>query len=458
LRVQTTDAPLLHTPVRHLLWLALVVALCYANALGGSFQFDDFKVIVDNPDVHDWASWRSADGQGVFGIRPLLKLSYVLNWWSGWGVLGFHGVNVAIHMANAWLVYQLALRFAEVLPEPRNRSRLALGTALLFAAHPANTEAVTYVCGRSVSLMAFFYLAAMGVYASARLQGNTFRLHGVVPLLFVMALAVKETAVTLVLALLVWELALGTSWRVIWQRQWSAWLLLTLGTGYFLLNNNYLAQMQNSIELNSLPGNLATQAAGFSYLMRQWAVPLWLNIDPDHPVMSSLAGAWSHVVGLAAALLLAAWTRRRRSWISLALLWVVVHLMALYLFLPRLDVANDRQLYLAGWPLGMALVAELLMWQRWRPWRWLSSALFVTLILTLILLTVARNQDYTSEIALWEATVKLSPHKARVHNNLGYAYKLVGRTADARREYTTALRLDPQLIKARYNLERLDLP
>ena len=454
LRVPSTEVPI-GMPLRHLLWLSVAVALSYANIGRGEFQFDDFKVIVDNPAVHDWASWHSTEGQGVFGIRPLLKLSYLLNWLSGWGVAGFHWVNLLLHLANTWLVYRLAWHFGAALPDAQNRSLLALGSALLFAVHPANTEAVTYVCGRSVSLMAFFYLAAVALYAAARTQGNTWRLHVWVPVLFVMALAVKETAVTLVLALLVWELALGTGWRVIWQRQWSSWLLLAAGAAYFLLNANFLAHMQNSAELNSLPGNLATQAAGFSYLLRQWAWPLWLNIDPDHPIFPSLAGAAPHLAGLAAALLLAFLTRRSRPWISFALLWVLAHLMALYIFLPRLDVANDRQLYLAAWPLGLALVAELLTWQSWR--RRVGGAIFVVWIAALPLLTLARNQDYRSEIALWEATVKLSPRKARVHNNLGYAYAQAGRTTDARREYTTALRLDPDHIKARYNLERLDL-
>ncbi|MDP3654506.1 MAG: hypothetical protein Q8R67_22820 [Rhodoferax sp.] len=47
---------------------------------------------------------------------------------------------------------------------------------------------------------------------------------------------------------------------------------------------------------------------------------------------------------------------------------------------------------------------------------------------------------------------------ARVHNNLGYAYKLAHRSDDARREFMIALRIDPHHIKAHYNLERLNLP
>jgi Flp pilus assembly protein TadD len=78
------------------------------------------------------------------------------------------------------------------------------------------------------------------------------------------------------------------------------------------------------------------------------------------------------------------------------------------------------------------------------------------LLITLVSLTVLRNQVYANETSLWEDTVMKSPNKARVHNNLGHAYLLAQHNDEARREFTTALQLDPQLYQARYNLYRLD--
>jgi len=69
---------------------------------------------------------------------------------------------------------------------------------------------------------------------------------------------------------------------------------------------------------------------------------------------------------------------------------------------------------------------------------------------------VLRNHAYASEIALWQDTATKSPHKARVHNNLGYAYLLAHRYPEARSEFTTALQLDPQLSAAHHNLLRTD--
>ena len=113
---------------------------------------------------------------------------------------------------------------------------------------------------------------------------------------------------------------------------------------------------------------------------------------------------------------------------------------------PRLDVANDRQLYLASWGLFLALCIQL----RTLP-RLAAGAVLVVFAAT----SVARQIDYWSEIRLWESSVRLAPWNARGHNNLGYAYQVAGRAQDARREYQAALLFDPAHAKARLNLHFL---
>jgi tetratricopeptide (TPR) repeat protein len=186
--------------------------------------------------------------------------------------------------------------------------------------------------------------------------------------------------------------------------------------------------------------------------VRQWVLPLWLNIDPDLPVQRDFSGSAASLMFFvfALALMFACW--RRRPWLGFALAWLVLHLLPLHLFLPRLDIANERQMLLAAWPLYLALATELALWLKARTLRIVSAAL----LLALSTLTVLRNQVYESEVALWQDTVQKSPHKARAHNNLGYAYLLAQREAEARREFMTALQLDPQDVKARHNLARLN--
>lgn len=436
-------------PVFAAVLMLCTVFISYANALWGAFQFDDFNVIVNNPRVHSWSAWW-LDLQ--HGIRPLLKLSYTFDWTMGLDAVGFHITNVFIHLCNTYLVWLLTRRFIAYHQVLKDQLAVPLVVALLFAVHPVHTEAVTYICGRSIALMTLFYLSGLLSYVVGRAQDNKVYLHVVTPLFMLFALGVKETAVTFPLALLLWELYSKGSLKSALRYQWSSWVLVLLSAVFFLVHDGYLAQVEISAGLNSLQGNMATQTYAFAYLLRQWLFPLWLNIDPDLHVAHDFTGLLPQVIVLVAVIVLMLLTLRRRPWTSFAFAWAILQLFPLYLFLPRLDVANDRQLYLVSWPLALAVVAELSLRLTPKIFR-----LSITLLLVaLASLTVLRNQDFQSEISLWEATVQHSPNKARVQNNLGYAYWLEGRTEDARVAFATALLLDPKYYQARYNLLRMD--
>lgn len=451
-----------------LAWLASAVLICYFNAFFDSFQFDDFRVIVDNPGVHSWQAW--LDGLG-HGIRPLLKLAYTLDWTLGRGTtFSFHMTNLLIHLANTFLVYRLSTEFLRHQARREQLRNAPLFVALLFAVHPAHAEAVTYICGRSAELMTLFYLGALLAYVIGRAQNSNLYVYEITPLLFALALSTKETAATFPLALLASEIFCGGDWRKAYKTQWPVWLVLLVCALLFMFNRSYFALMAESLQLNSSSGNLATQLMAFAWLLQQWALPLWLNIDPDLPQLHSLSAVLPQLLLFLATCAAILAFRRSRPWISFALAWAIAHLFALYVVLPRTDIANDRELYLASWPLLLALCSELALALcddgaagpghtaqsrarvlNPRSFRSIAAAL----VIVLAVLTIARNQAYTSEIALWENTVRLSPGKARVHNNLGYAYLLAHRDDDAQREFSTALRLDPGDSNARNNLERV---
>jgi hypothetical protein len=173
---------------------ALAIALVWWPALTASFQFDDWNVIVNNSRVHSLAAW----WQSMPGIRPLLKLTYALNASLALEPLGFRLVNVAIHALNAtlvwWLLRERGLRAG--LPA-LDAERAALLAALLFALHPVQTEAVTYISGRSSSLAACFCL--LSVYCWVRSEQSVVWLSACAAT-FLAAVASKETALVLPLA------------------------------------------------------------------------------------------------------------------------------------------------------------------------------------------------------------------------------------------------------------------
>ena len=409
--------------------VAAAAAIAYLPSLAGVFHFDDYNVIVHYPTVHSWEALIERAGGGV---RPLLKASYTLNWTLGGG---FSIFNIAVHALNAALLFLVGKQlFAD--------RRAALIAALLFALHPAASEAVTYISGRSSSLMAVFYLGAMLAY----LRGAHWSFSAT---LFLLAVATRETAVTLPAALLLCELCRSEppAWRELLRRQWPHWALLLAGGLFLLLNQRYFDLVAYGYGERGLGDNLLTQVGGISYLILRLISLHGYNIDPALPTLTE----WSPVLGFQALLLsslfiLGLANLRRRPWIAFGVLWFFLQLAPTNSIVPRLDVANDRQLYLASWGLFLALCIQL---------RHLPSVAFGAAVLLFAATSIARQLDYRSEIVLWESSVALAPWNARGHNNLGYAYQLAGRAEEARREYQAALLFDPSHAKARLNLHFL---
>lgn len=434
-------------------WLIAIVAfIAYLPSFAGVFQFDDYNVIVNYPTVHSWPALLDRAGGGV---RPLLKASYALSWTLGRGEFGFHLFNIAAHALNAALLYAIGSRLcARWFGEGENRSRdVALIAALLFALHPAQTEAVTYISGRSSSLMAGFYLGALLVY----LRGGHW---AVSTLLFVLALATRETAATLPAALLLCELCgrdrhgPKISWKDVLRRQWAHWAVLAAGAGVVLLHPRYFELLSYGFTQRDAGGNLLAQVGGISYLISRLVGLRGYNIDP---ALIPLA-EWNTELGVQAALLaallaLGVASLRSRPWIAFGILWFFLQLAPTNSIVPRLDVANDRQLYLSGWGLFLGLSAQV---SFSRPPAAPVRAVLGALLGLFALSCVARQLDYASEIALWESSVREAPWNARAHNNLGYAYYRAGRIDDAENEYRSALLLRPGYGKARFNLEALE--
>jgi tetratricopeptide (TPR) repeat protein len=217
----------------------------------------------------------------------------------------------------------------------------------------------------------------------------------------------------------------------------------------------YRFLLSRSLETRTLGENLLTQIDGVFYLLSRPMLLLHTNIDPDLPARTH----WTmplvvEAVVLLAILTVAVWQWRRRPWLGLGLLWPFAMLLATNSVLPRLDVANDRQLYLAlvgpTWVVAMLLLRV--------PSPKLSAGLTAAVAGVLLAVTAQRNGDYRTEVSLWEATAKVSPGKARVWNNLGFARQTAGDLAGARTAYERALALDPEDVKARINLGTLDLP
>ena len=67
-------------------------------------------------------------------------------------------------------------------------------------------------------------------------------------------------------------------------------------------------------------------------------------------------------------------------------------------------------------------------------------------------LTVWRNHDYRSSVAIWEQTVRYQPNNERAHNNLGQILLQRGRLDDAIAHFEAAIAKRPGFPDAHNNL------
>jgi hypothetical protein len=438
-------------------WLvAAAAALAFAGAFAGGFQFDDFNVIVHDPRVQSLGAW----WRSMPGIRPLLKLTFAANHASGLGLAGFHAFNVAVHAANAalavLLLRALEARTASDGTPPGHAPTIA---ALLFAVHPVQTEAVTYVSGRSASLAAAFVLASLAVHVVGR-EGHRRRAASFLsPALFALALATREQAAVLPLVLLAAEASdprRAFSWRGALRATAGHWLVLGAAAAAALASPVYRRMLGESLALRGPAENLLTHLGAVAWLAGQAVRPDRLEADPLLPVRTALdLPAALAAAGVLGALVAGIALLRRRPEAALALLWTVLWLAPLGWLVPRAEPANDRHLYLAllgpAWLLGRALAPGAAR----GAWRAVLAGLAALLVALLAAGTVARNRVYADEVAFWSAAVSASPANPRALNNLGFALAGECRLAEADAAFVKAIELEPGGFRAAVNLSLL---
>ncbi len=435
--------------------VVLLVCLAYANALQASFQFDDWNVILRNPRVETVAAWWAS----MPGMRPLLKLSYALNHVSGTGVVGFHALNVVIHAGNGLLILFLFRRFASQLGEaPVTAGWLALATALIFVLHPVQTEAVTYASGRSTSLSALFALGSVAAWVKARAEpGSEVLMYLVSPMLMLGGIATKETVVIVSVVLLLWEAADVSrpfSWRGVIGRTGVHWFLLVGALAIALSLPVYREFLAGSLATRSVSGNLVAQLQGIRYLAGQLLNIDRMNADPALPVSLNLnfQGALTLII-IVVSLGLAITNLRRFPLAAFSVLWFFLWLAPTNSLLARLDLVNDRQLYVALAGPALLLAAAIRRLANRQP-RFAVVAFVLVLGLT-GLATHLRNEVYRDEVTFWRDVVGQSPHNARAFNNLGVALADQCDLPRAEAAWLRALRLDPGYVRAAVNLQLL---
>lgn len=460
---------------RHAINCLVLLALslgAYSNILHAPFVFDDYLNVVENPLVTDLGYFVDFDRAQADGVMPGFQrrhvgfLSYAINYrLHGYDVFGYHATNLAIHAINSLLVYAfiLALFAAPGLrgTQLHNAPLAALAGAMIFALHPLQTQAVTYIAQRYASLAAMFYIGAMFCYVRHRLSVDIRSKWVYLTMalcLTALGMKTKENTFTIpfAVALLEWMFFERNDRKSWWRlAPFVAALLIIpyslLGTDFRLSDVAQVTRLESQVPRGVY---LMTQLNVVATYLRLLVLPVGQNLDYEYPLVTSMLDAKAltsvalHLSMLALSVYL--FIRARRG--SPVLMAVSFGILFFYLALcvesslfPLGGVIFEHRMYLPM--LGAAIIVSVLAGRS-------RAALYALIALALILglATYSRNSVWANPITLWQDTVAKSPTKARAHYNLGQAYDAHGDVSNAAEHYLQAAALDASHIEARNNL------
>jgi len=296
-------------------------------------------------------------------IIPSRVLTHATYRWSAGSPIDpgvFHLGNVAIHVVNGLLVYAVGVMVIGAWP--------ATFAAGLFLWHPLNSEAVSYVSGRSDLLLTLCLLLAVWI---ALLRGAAWWRGSLVALALVGAATSKE------IGLIGVPLVVLALW--IWRRESLTASAAPLWLGLGLVSGTMLGSIQNWMTLSASAGGatlawsemFVRQIAAVTRLLALVVWPVGFSVDHDMLALGEewrVGGVWLLTAGAIGLFL--AWHRSPGAAFSLG--WMALAIGPRLVF-HTTEWINEHQMYLAmagvSWLGGLALQA---FWHR-KSLTWLHS-------------------------------------------------------------------------------------
>ncbi len=451
------SAAFIQRPVIQVLMIVVIGFLVYSNTFRAPFVFDDESSIYKNIAIRDAGSFTKGAVPGIlFNSRVVGQMSFALNYAvNGLNVVGYHIVNLLIHLGSALFVYWLVVLtfrtpyFSGYVQQPADgffdsRRFVALFTALLFVSHPVQTQAVTYIVQRYASLATLFYLLSLVMYIKSRLSESPKTRYAFYALSFVAAvlsMKTKEISFTLPVMILLYEFMFFRG-DIKKRLLYLVPLVLTMaiiplsmvwGRGS-LTDTGVIDKVIEGASLNIISRGdyLNTQFRVIVTYVRLLFLPINQNLDYDYPIYSTF---FNPQVFLSFLFLLTVFVwgiylvyssfrpdKGERYWFrlfSFGIFWFFITLSVESSVIPIADVIFEHRLYLPSAGFFLAVMSGV-MWMRGRfgKMAMIRKAVLPVMVIVVMGLSVtayARNMVWQDEVTLWEDVVKKSPKSYRAN-------------------------------------------
>jgi protein O-mannosyl-transferase len=450
-----------------ILLLSVLSIIIYSNTFNAPFLFDDVSNITENPHMRltdiNIQSLKNAAFSRPSWARPIPNISFALNYYlDQYHVVGYHAVNIAIHIINGILVYLLALFTFRLLGlSPFKIRVMSLFASLIFIAHPINTQSVTYLVQRMNSMAALFYLLSLILYIKARLskiRWKRWALFLCVALSAILAMGSKQIAATLPFIIIVYECYFFQDLTGCLRKKNIAYIILPLAVLVALtliyLGENPINRILAGYSRRdfTLVERLLTQPRVVIFYISLILLPLPSrmnlihHVDTSHSLIEPITTLISLVI-IAALIYLSIHGARRKRLISFAIAWFFISLAIESSFI-GLEMIFEHRLYLPM--VAICLMVPYILF----TYRLNKATITVAVIMVMLLgyATYTRNTTWKDAVTLWSDVVKKNPVSHRGYNNLGMALTDNRRFKEAIDNFRLALKIKPDYAETYNNL------
>jgi hypothetical protein len=438
---------------------ALLGIVLYVPTLQSPLVYDDLIEIVGNTSIRSLTPILSV--LRAYPSRPLTNLSYAVDFAVG-GInpLAYHVTNVLLHGVNVALVFFLTRML--VL---RARGAAAVGTpsaigiplmvAALFAVHPVQTEAVTYVSGRAEVLSATFFLVTLlclgrAVAVSGWSRVGWIAVGGVA---FVCAFASKEVAIVLAVILLAYDsLLLADSDAERRRRLWRLHvplLVVALMVGGIRIWRYLAVEQPNSAGIQWQ--NVLIELHVLQRYVSLLFIPRSLSIVPSVAPFSSVTDIRivTGAATLAACIAVAVVARRRERLATFGIVWFLVALVPSALIVVLQDAGHplaEHRLYLPSIGFFLCVVAladRFVIQSAVRGRRAIATVACAGIVALYAAATLARHAVWNDPVLLWTDAAAKAPDNFTAQYGLAEAYRAASDCPRASEAYRRAMQIRP---------------
>ena len=464
---QTMDNFSISARVKALALICVCGVIIYFATVHSPFIYDDAHAIEDNPYIKNLSKFQQMVGvQNIFN-RSILLFTFSVNHAIGQlDVFGYHLINLMLHLCVGIMLYFLTMELLTIENPALTPTfqRLPLAVSLIHIFNPINVESVTYLSSRSSVLVTLFYLSSFYLFIrfvnSKEKKKKWENIHYpiVILFLFYLGLGTKEIIVTLpiIAVLYLWVHSSTKNFHKFLPE--LAVILIPL---IIYLLYRYV-QMGNLLVIKTDPYSYMIDRSLYiltqikvviSYYFVKLIFPINLNFEPDIRLVSGFLD-WEWVVSLIIGVCIAIGIFYQKSiLLKCAFIWALITILPTSSIIPLKQIATEHRTYLPGLGINMGLGILFLRGVSHR--KLIPPTLFIFLVIY-GLLAMKRSLDYRSEINLWQDTVRKSPYKSMVHNNMGTAYLSKERLKEARKSFEVSSALSPSSTDPYINMGHID--